>query len=212
MPTQIQTKREQSIDSKGLLVQSITEEIVPASSIGEISIPPNARNIRQSISDGRATLSYDISGGSDAAASVSVSATASQEPLATHPYFQTGGKWAVTEAEWKKWGEWDKTTVPNPLPAGLSAGFQKFIQLTQKGFTDYLQPRVVVRNTTTQNNFPSLRNLGRIDSPSSAPTLPGGANWLLSGVEGQREQGGSWTITQEFTSSGAMGWNEDIYG
>lgn len=215
MPTQIPTKRELSIDSKGLLVQSVTEEIVGASSLWQLTIPAGARNVRRSISDGKATLTYDIGGGGEggggATNSIAISATASQEPLATHPYFQPGGKWAVSEDEWKQWGEWDKSSVPNPLPGGLSAGFQKFIKLTQQGFTDYLQPRIVIRNTTTQNGFPSLSKLGKIDGPANAPALPDNGNWLLTGVEGQQEQGGAWTITREHTSSGAKGWNEDIY-
>lgn len=213
MPTnQIITKKDSAFDSRNIPVVTVTEELLGATDINNLQAPAGARNIRRGISDGKATLTYDLSvdGSAGQSRSISISATASQEPLATHPMFQSG-VWAVTESEWALWKKWDKEGMPDPVPANLSDGFTKFIELSNKGITDYLQPRAVVRVTTTESSFPSMTKLGKINYPTSAPTLKGDANWLLTSVEGQSESNGNWTVTREWTSSGSNGWEEDIY-
>ena len=123
------------------------------------------------------------------------------------------GDWAVTAEEWKLWDKWQKdgTDLSQEDLTSKSEGFQKFIELTLKGITDYLQPRVVARVVQKENGTPSLARLGKISTFLGAPSLPGNGNWLLSGVEAQREDGSSFTVTREYMSSGDNGWEPDIY-
>lgn len=83
--------------------------------------------------------------------------------------------------------------------------------LYEKGVTDYLVPRAVVRITKTEGSSPRLSKLGKIDAPSGAPTLPSGANWMLTGASGNRGQDGKWSNTYEYMSSGPAGWDRKIY-
>lgn len=211
----VETRREKTVNNRNRGVTTVTMEMVGATSVNAISAPSgsNIRNVRRAIADGRATLTYDEIDDT-VGDSYSISGTASQEPLATHPFFQANGKWAVTDDEWKKWDLWQKegTDISKETLTSYSEGFQKFITLSLRGFTDYLQPRVSIRVTDANTDEPDLAELGKIASPSKAPTLPDGANWLLTGVDGSEDADKNWEVTKEYMSSGPGGWNEDIYG
>ncbi len=200
----------------------MTMEMVGANSENDISAPSgeSIRNVRRSISDGRAVLIYD-----EIDASVgdgySITGTASQEPLATHPFFQKGGKWEISAEEWAIWDKVEKgeTSIEmeglKAVPAGgkpWSEGFKKFIELSLSGFTDYLQPRVTIRVTDANTDEPDLSELGKIADPPQAPTLADGANWLMTGCDATRDADNNWEVTRDYISSGPGGWNEDIYG
>lgn len=210
----VETRREKTVNNRGKGVTTVTMEMVGATDVNAISAPSGSaiRNVRRSIADGRAVLTYDEV---DATVgdSYSISGTASQEPLATHPFFQPNGKWAVTDAEWKTWDKWQKegTDIAKETLTDLGVGFQKFIELSLRGFTDYLQPRVSIRVTDANTDEPDLNELGKIASPSKAPVLPDGANWLLTGVDGSEDADRNWEVTKEYMSSGPGGWNTDIY-
>ena len=209
----VETRVEKTVNNRNRGVTSYTLELVGANSVNDITPPSGAKNIRRSIADGRAVLTYEQQdeGVGD---TYSVSGTASQEPLATHPYFQSGGKWEVSVSEWKTWDKWQKegADIAQENIASYSTGFQKFVELTLKGFTDYLQPRVTIRVTDANTDEPSISDLGKIDSPTRAPQLSSGANWLLAGIDATQDADGKWEVTREFISSGPGGWNEDIYG
>ena len=211
------TREEKTVNNRNRGVRTITVEEVGTNNIDVIAVPANARNIRRSLADGRAILQYDVipEGVGD---TFTISGTASQEPLATHPFFQAGAKWAVTDDEWKTWDKIQKGETTYELEGAkagppFSEGFQKFVQLYLKGFTDYLQPRVTIRVTdASSNSQPNLANLGKIATPTNAPDLDGGANWLLSGMDASEDADGKWEISREYISSGPGGWNADIYG
>jgi hypothetical protein len=209
------TRREKTVNNRGRGITTVTMEMVGATDENDISAPTGQtiKNVRRAIADGRAVLTYDEvpDGVGD---TYSISGTASQEPLATHPFFQPGGKWAVTDDEWKTWDKWQKegTDIGSESLTSFSEGFQKFIQLTLSGFTDYLQPRVTIRVTDTNSKEPDLSELGKIANPNPAPTLADGANWLLTSVDATEDADQNWDITKEYMSSGPGGWNEDIYG
>jgi hypothetical protein len=210
----VETRREKTVNNRNRGVITVTMEELGATSIDAIGAPSGTaiRNVRKSIADGRAVLTYDEVD-STVGDSYSISGTASQEPLATHPFFQASGKWPITEAEWKKWDKWQKegTDIAALTLTTESEGFQKFIKLSLAGFTDYLQPRVSIRVTDANTTEPDLSELGKIASPAGAPTLPEGANWLLTGVDGSEDADGNWEVTREYLSSGPAGWNPDIY-
>jgi hypothetical protein len=211
----VETRREKTVNNRNRGVINVTLEKVGAMNLDEIQRPtgPKIRNVRQSIADGRAVLTYDEIDQS-VGDSYSVSGTASQEPLATHPHFQESGKWAVTADEWKIWDKWQKegTDLEAENLTEYGEGFQKFIKLYLAGFTDFLQPRVSIRVTDANTTEPSLAELGKISSPAKSPTLPDGANWLLTGVDASEDADKNWEVTREYMSSGPGGWNEDIYG
>jgi hypothetical protein len=217
----VETRVEKTLNSQKRGVTTTTLEKVGATSVMEISIPgadANVRNVRRSLADGRAILTFDKIDESVGDA-YTVSGTASQEPLATHPHFQTGGQWAVTDDEWKKWDKWQKegTDIAAESLTSYGEGFRKFITLYLRGFTDYLQPRVTIRVIDANAEEPDLSELGKIAEPDFAPVLADGANWLMSGCDATKdlsvdEGEPGWEVTREFISSGPGGWNADIYG
>jgi hypothetical protein len=211
----VETRREKTVNNRNRGVTTVTMEEVGATGVDAIGAPSgeSIRNVRRSIADGRAILQYDIVD-STVGDTYSVSGTASQEPLATHPFFQEGAKWEVTEEEWQKWDKWQKegADISQQNITSEGEGFQKFIKLFLAGFTDYLQPRVSLRVTDANTDEPDLSELGKIAEPASAPTLADGANWLMSGCDASVDSDGNWEVTREYISSGPGGWNEDIYG
>jgi len=212
----VETRIEKSQDSRRRGITTITLEDLGATDINAIPIPgadAKVRNIRRSLADGRATLTFDKID-ANVGDSYTISGTASQEPLATHPHFQPEGKWAVTEAEWQKWDKWQKegADIAQQNITSEGEGFQKFIKLSLAGFTDYLQPRVSIRVTDANTTEPNLSELGKIARPPKAPTLSDGANWLMTGCDASKDADKNWEVTREYMSSGPGGWNVDIYG
>jgi hypothetical protein len=212
MPTE--TRREKTVNNRGVGVTTITLEELGASTVDAITKPSGSdiRNVRRSIAEGRATLQYDIID-SSVGDSYSLTGTASQEPLATHPFFQASGKWAVPDSEWKIWDKWQKegTDISAQALTSYGTGFQKFVSLYLKGFTDYLQPRLTLRLVDANTSAPTTTGLGKIATPAQAPSLPSGANWLLSGIDATRDADNNWEVSREYISSGPGGWNTDIY-
>lgn len=216
----VETRIEKTLDSRRRGITTTTLEEIGATDIMAIPIPgadDKVRNVRRSLADGRATLTFDKID-ANVGDSYTISGTASQEPLATHPFFQANGKWVVSEDEWKKWDKWQKegTDISSQNLQGFSQGFQKFIKLSLNGFTDYLQPRITLRIVDANTEEPDLSELGKIAQPEAAPTLADGANWLLTSIDGSKdlsidEGEPAWEVTREYMSSGSGGWNVDIY-
>ena len=211
----VETRREKTVNNRNRGVTTVTLEELGATSEDAIQKPSGSsiRNVRKSLADGRATLQYDIVD-STVGDTYSLTGTASQEPLATHPYFQANGKWAVTDLEWKTWDKWQKegTDIATQTLTTYSTGFQKFIELYLKGFTDYLQPRLTLRLVDASTSEPTITELGKISDPARAPGLSDGANWLLTGIDASPDADNNWEVSREYISSGPGGWNADIYG
>jgi len=211
----VETRREKTVNNRNRGVTTVTLEEIGATTEDAIAKPSGSsiRNVRKSLADGRATLQYDIVD-STVGDTYSLTGTASQEPLATHPYFQANGKWAVTDSEWKTWDKWQKegTDIATQTLTTSSTGFQKFIELYLKGFTDYLQPRLTLRLVDASTSEPTITELGKISDPARAPGLSDGANWLLTGIDASPDADNNWEVSREYISSGPGGWNSDIYG
>lgn len=211
----VETRREKTVNNRNRGVTTVTLEELGATTEDAIAKPSGSsiRNVRKSLADGRATLQYDIVD-STVGDTYSLTGTASQEPLATHPYFQANGKWAVTDSEWKTWDKWQKegTDIATQTLTTYSTGFQKFIELYLKGFTDYLQPRLTLRLVDASTSEPTITELGKISDPARAPGLSDGANWLLTGIDASPDADNNWEVSREYISSGPGGWNADIYG
>lgn len=203
------SKSESSTDSKGKTVVSETWEDFA----GPPPAPLGASNIRRTHTDGKHTLVCELASPGTPANSgqeYSVEGSMSQEPIETHEKFKE-----ISAADWKNWNLWKNNPNDEALagwkPSQAGGAMEALASLYDKGVTDYLVPRAVVRITNIENTSPRLSKLGKIDAPSGAPTLPSGANWMLTGASGNRGQDGKWTNTYEYMSSGHAGWNPDIY-
>ena len=177
--------------------------------------PAGAKDIQRSHEDGKFTLRYTILA-EGSPVTYTINGSVSQEPIATHPMFQAGDL-AVTDAEWKKWKIWDADKKDpelngwEPDGATASAGMKKYFAYRNKGVDDYLLGTVTMRIVQEDQNAPNLANLGRIATPSGAPSLPNGRNWLMTGIDGERIDNARWKVTREYRASGAGGWDQDIY-
>ena len=203
---------EKSFDSLGRAVQTVTEEIV-GSSLSALTPPGNAKNTRIRVQDNKVTMTYDLPPNTSQD-TAQISGTTSQEPLATHPHFRPGGKWEVSNEEWKQWDKWQKdgADISAQDLTSFSEGFQQFVTLYLAGFTDFLQASVTYSYTDSNSQRPSLGDLGKIVQPlGNPPQLRRGGNWLLVGVNATVDADGKWDTTYEYRASGEGGWNSDIY-
>jgi len=201
------TKSESSTDSKGRAITTETWEAFD----GPPAAPAGASNIRRTHTDGKHTLVFDNAPTeSGPGEEYSVEGSMSQEPIETHEKFKS-----ISAADWKKWNLWKNNPNDEGLggwkPGEQSGPMADLAALYDKGVTDYLVPRAVVRITRIEGSSPRLSKLGKIDAPSGAPTLPSGANWMLTGASGAKQEGGKWSNTYEYMSSGPAGWNPTIY-
>jgi len=208
----INTKSESTTDSKGVVVTTQTWEAFDS----EPSAPAGAKNIKRTHADGKYTLTYDDAAGSEdpndptnsGGTTYSVEGSMSQEPIETHEKFRS-----VSAEDWKKWNLWKNNSKDEEL-AGWKpeeGAIAELSALYDKGVTDYLVPRAVVRVTKIEGGSPQLSRLGKISSPAGAPTLPSGATWMLTGASGNSGADGKWSNSYEYMSSGPAGWNTDIY-
>ena len=200
------TKSETSTDSKGRTITTETWEAFD----GPPSAPSGASNIKRTHTDGKHTLVFDNTPADTTGDEYSVEGSMSQEPIETHEKFKEIGA-----GDWKKWNLWKNNPNDEGLygwkPGEQSGPMATLAALYEKGVTDYLVPRAVVRITRLEGSSPRLSKLGKIDAPSGAPTLPSGANWMLTGASGTRQEGGKWSNSYEYMSSGPTGWNSEIY-
>jgi len=203
----ILTKSETFTDSKGKTVTTETWEAFD----GPPSVPGGATNIRRTHTDGKHTLLVDIpDSNAREGESYTVEGSMSQEPIETHEKFKD-----IAADEWKKWNVWKNNPNDDSLagwnPAEQESAIKELAALYEKGVTDYLVPRAVVRITQIERSSPRLSRLGKITPPPSAPTLHDGANWMLTGASGNRQEDGTWSNSYEYMSSGPAGWNKEIY-
>jgi len=198
------TKSETSTDSKGRAITTETWEAFD----GAPSAPSGASNIKRTHTEGKHTLTFDNTPTDSTGEEYSVEGSMSQEPIETHEKFKN-----ISAADWKKWNLWKNNTKDEALEGWKpdTGAMADLAALYEKGVTDYLVPRAVVRITRSEGSSPRLSKLGKIDAPSGAPTLPSGANWMLTGASGARQEGGKWSNTYEYMSSGPAGWNSEIY-
>ena len=198
------TKSETSTDSKGRAITTETWEAFD----GAPSAPSGAANIKRTHTDGKHTLTFDNTPTDSTGEEYSVEGSMSQEPIETHEKFKN-----ISAADWKKWNLWKNNTKDEALEGWKpdTGAMADLAALYEKGVTDYLVPRAVVRITRSEGSSPRLSKLGKIYAPSGAPTLPSGANWMLTGASGARQEGGKWSNTYEYMSSGPAGWNSAIY-
>lgn len=120
--------------------------------------------------------------------------SAQEEPISTHPKFSD----FATEENGAKF---DKD--------GLFLGFSKGSPYA--GITSYFAPGAEYSVTTTsRTGGASLSEVGKINSPSGAPSVPSGYNWLFMGIT-QTKHGTVTSTSRVWKLSGRGGWNKTIY-
>ena len=192
------------------------EQTITVESFDTMPSPPDgAKDITTSLEDGRFVLRYTIVIGG--VTTYTITGGVSQEPLATHPMFQSGGDYEVSADEWKKWKIWESDPHDvelngwKPDDDGNSDGMKKYYEYRNRGVDDFLLGTVTMRVTETDTNQPSLSGLGSIQTPPGAPPLENGRNWLLVGIDGERVADQSWKTSREYRASRAGGWDSLIY-
>jgi len=102
---------------------------------------------------------------------------------------------------------------PTSAVTGDFICFTKTASAGLAGVQSYLRPQMVFRISYTQDSKPStIANVGKRATPSGAPTLPSGANWLYAALNyRQIGRSGSYEVTEEYRASGPEGWNELVY-
>jgi hypothetical protein len=130
-----------------------------------------------------------------------------QEPIETHPDFETfAGKYG-SEVNGAKFDPEDQTFI-NFVANGIPATNRKWV-----GVRAYLNASAVWRETVVRKSRPTideLQNIGKIDSPNGSPATPSGRNWLYGSISFE-QKAKTYTIRREWLLSGPDGWNDVLY-
>jgi len=148
-----------------------------------------------------------------------VHTSVSTEPLVTHSYFSSGGKWELSSVDLQaiKLAESDPSNlisgwVTLSTATSSSVNLKKYAGLVASGQDSYLNPSVTLTITDDESSLPSIADIGHIATGlTNAPTLPSGGNWLFTGMNAAALSNGKWRISKEYRASGQKGWNNLIY-
>ena len=143
----------------------------------------------------------------------SLDITTSSEPIETNKVFRDGLS-ASEMAEWTAWKQGRDGDYADGFPASSgNASVQALFARFNRGETDYLAPRIVLKLQKVYVTPPSLGGVGYAQgTPSGCPfTVPTGTNWLFTGATSVTE-GGKYRVTQEWMSSSNGPWDSYIYG
>lgn len=157
----------------------------------------------------------DSSGGNEKALAVyTMGLSLSEEPLLSHPRYQSVPQ-AEREAIQAILAGRDADDSGTPYrDIVVSSEGQEALGKISRGQTSYYSPRVVWRQSWVQSRSVQsgeLNRIGSIDTPDGpAPALGGGRTWLLNGVT-QTQEGASFRIEKEWLASDRGGWDPQIY-
>jgi hypothetical protein len=146
----------------------------------------------------------------------SLDITTSSEPIETNQTFRN----FMSLTEMAQWTAWKQGREPGPTtyPSGFPASsgndvVQELYQRFNRGETDYLAPRTVLKLQKVYSVAPSLAGVGYASgTPDGCPfTVPSGVNWLFTGAHSVTE-GANYRVTKEWLSSSNGPWDSYIYG
>ena len=139
------------------------------------------------------------------------SATAREEPIASHPAFNVASAGFATSLVTASSGGavFDE--------AGVFLGFNKDSANNLAGVASYLSPQVsfslkYATNQRPSNNF--LRKIGSIMTPNFVPQYSDNRSWLLADIQFTNRGNGSdgiYEISEVYRLSGDGGWSPAIY-
>ncbi|MES2995900.1 MAG: hypothetical protein V4733_03730 [Verrucomicrobiota bacterium] len=138
-----------------------------------------------------------------------LSGTLSQEPISTHPEFAefAGTPSAPLNGAVFVDPETGKKTIDDTTGVfrefGISGG-------RKAGADSYMDPGVLWTKISFTASDPSLRDLGKIDSPQGSPPSLSGRNWMFWETS-SRQRGHIIELRETWKISGRGGWDEDFY-
>ena len=132
------------------------------------------------------------------------------EPIETNSYFQSGMSLAEM-ANWMKWKQGredavDPSTSSNTVVQNLYLRFNR-------GETDFLTPRIVLKHQKVYVTPPALTGVGFAtnDVTGNPFTFATSVNFLFTGASAVSE-GINYRVTREWLTSKPGGWDSLIYG
>lgn len=185
------------------------------------SIPSQAIDATKSYEGGVYRVTYKLQGDSTDSSSSPIGSTGnytyeirsslSTEPLKTHPYFRSGGKWDLSSFS-AELAEMERDPGKIAEYADRSDSLGEYAGRVNDGMTSYLAPGITMHVSSDENSLPDLSQLGKIATVSNAPSVPSGATWMLTGCQSSALQNGKWRNSYEYRLSGVGGWDTGIYG
>jgi hypothetical protein len=189
------------------------------------AVPADSYNVTKSLSDGVYRVTYDDTGdangsgggggggGSSSSYSYEIHTTTSSEPLKSFWKFAPGGTWELSESDLRKIQDCEQGVKKwSDFLSSSSTGLKEYCRLMNRGIESVLKPSITLSITTVESSLPSMSDIGKIATISNAPTLPTGANWLLTGMNATAIADGRWKISKEYRASGQGGWESTLYG
>lgn len=116
--------------------------------------------------------------------------------------------------QWKAGREAGATTYPSGFPGNSSNAFlQQMLVRFNRGETDYLTPRIVLKHQKVYASPPGLGGVGlATNSVSGNPfTFSASVNFLMTGATAVQE-GENYRVTMDWLTSRPGGWDSYIYG
>jgi hypothetical protein len=138
------------------------------------------------------------------------------EPIETNEYFKNGmslqemGWWT----QWKAGRDFGPTTYPEDWPGNSSNDVvQQLYQRFNRGETDYLTPRIVVKHQKVYSVPPDFDGVGYAtnDITGCPFSFRTDVNFLMTGATATQE-GGNYRVTMEWLTSRPGNWDPYIYG
>ena len=138
------------------------------------------------------------------------------EPIETFILFRLNisttemGYWT----QWKAGREPGATTYPSGFPGNSSNAYlQQMLLRFNRGETDYLTPRIVLKLQKVYSSPPALTGVGMATNTVTGNpfTFSSTVNFLMTGATAVQE-GANYRVTMEWLTSRPGGWDSYIYG
>lgn len=133
------------------------------------------------------------------------------EPIETFLLFQPD---YITHDQMAKWNAWKQGREGAPDPRTLGNQFVlRLYERYNRGETDYLTPRIVVKHQKVYTVPPNFTSVGRATNEiTGCPfAFSTSVNFLMTGATAVQE-GSNYRVTMEWLTSRPGGWDSFIYG
>jgi hypothetical protein len=135
------------------------------------------------------------------------------DPIETNEYFKNGMS-GLEMSQWTAWKQGRDTGYPDGFPQNSTNNvLQQLLLRFNRGETDYLTPRLVLKHQKVYSVPPSFDGVGYATSePAGNPfTFRTDVNFLLTGATAVQE-GANYRVTLEWLTSSPGNWDPYIYG
>lgn len=134
------------------------------------------------------------------------------EPIETNPYFRDGMS-SLEMSQWTAWKQGRDTGYPNGFPQNSGNNVVKDLLLRfNRGETDYLTPRIVVKHQKVYTVSPVFSGVGKAVSFMVGCPFEFGesVDFLMTGATATQE-GSNFRVTMEWLTSRPGFWDSLIY-